>query len=144
MLLSHPSAENVHIVPTERDPTDGLALSSRNTYLTQDARRVAPILYQALSLARDEWNNGRTKEESLNAAITKVCDMSQSLQSEQSAVTIKLDYIQFNLSSTLQEIDSHAGHQTFDEPILLSGAVWVNKTRLIDNLILGDAKKILF
>lgn len=143
ILLSHPDPEHLHIVPTARDPS-GLALSSRNTYLTSDGRKVAPTLYQALKAADNAWKNGRTKEECIEAA-TKVFESSKrKAQSEGLDVDMRLDYVELNDSRTFDVLDADARNNGIDsDPVILSGALWVDKTRLIDNIILDDKNRIL-
>ncbi|KAK0202538.1 Pantoate-beta-alanine ligase [Desarmillaria ectypa] len=130
LLLSHPTPENLHIVPTRRDDTDGLALSSRNTYLSPKARLVAPKLYTALQVAEKAWNAGLTKAECVEKAVKVIRD----------APGVRLDYVEMNDPETFESLDG-ASRATGD-PVILSGAVWVNTTRLIDNIILGNANKI--
>ncbi|KAK0501572.1 Pantoate-beta-alanine ligase [Armillaria luteobubalina] len=130
LLLSHPTPENLHIVPTQRDPTSGLALSSRNTYLSPSARLVAPKLYTALQAAETAWNSGFTKAECIGKAVEII----------QSAPGVRLDYVEMNDSDTFEPLDG--AERAKEGAVILSGAVWVGTTRLIDNIILGDANKI--
>ncbi|EPQ56273.1 Pantoate-beta-alanine ligase [Gloeophyllum trabeum ATCC 11539] len=140
-LLSHPDPEHLHIMPTARDPTDGLALSSRNVYLTLAERQFAPTLYAALQAARDAWTSGWTKDESVSAAIQLVNNRAQQIVSE---VEVKVDYIDMNDAETFEVVHGATTAQSVaGRPVILSGAVWVGRTRLIDNLILGDEAAIL-
>ncbi|KAK0466963.1 Pantoate-beta-alanine ligase [Desarmillaria tabescens] len=130
LLLAHPTPENLHIVPTRRDDTDGLALSSRNTYLSPEARLVAPKLYATLQTAEKAWNAGFTKAECMEKAVEVLRD----------APGVRLDYIEMNDPETFEALDGAS--RATDDAVILSGAVWVNTTRLIDNIILGNANKI--
>lgn len=57
---------------------------------------------------------------------------------------IRLDYVELNNSRTFDVVDAHSRMGDAEEdPVILSGALWVDETRLIDNLILGDVNKIL-
>ncbi len=106
-------------IPTVREP-DGLAMSSRNTYLNSEQRQAATVLYQALSLAQGLWSQGekdagRIRQEML-ALIQK-----------QPLATI--DYVSIADTETLDELD------TVSPPALVSLAVRIGKTRLIDNVV---------
>ena len=108
------------VCPTVREP-DGLAMSSRNVYLSPTERQEALALKQSLDLARRELAAGRTIDE-VSAAMTKL------ITSKPSA---RIDYIAFVDSETLLPVKRH-------EPgrLLVAMAVFVGKTRLIDNMVL--------
>jgi len=126
---------SVQIVPTVRDSIDSLALSSRNLYLNQDARQVADTLYRALKAAESLWDQGASKAECLEASMKCL----EEAKAAEPSVTLKLDYISLNDARTLEALaDTDARAVYGDRTVLLSGALLVNGTRLIDNLILGD------
>jgi len=105
------------VCPTVREP-DGLAMSSRNVYLSPTERQEALALKQSLELARRELAAGRTIDE-VSAAMTAL------ITSKPSA---RIDYIAFVDSETLLPAKGY-------EPgrLLVAMAVFVGKTRLIDN-----------
>ncbi len=106
--------------PTVREP-DGLALSSRNAYLSPEERQAATVLFRALSAGRAVYELGERDGSSLRAAMQAI------LEAEPLA---RVDYLSAADPVTLAEIDrGEAG-------ILLSLAVRIGKTRLIDNLLL--------
>lgn len=107
--------------PTVREP-DGLAMSSRNAYLSADQRQAATVLYRALNAAKAAFNAGERNAEALRGA------MRATIQAEPLA---KLQYASCADPLTLQELD------TVNGGVLLSMAVYVGKTRLIDNLVLN-------
>jgi len=114
---------NLEIVvcPTVRE-SDGLAMSSRNTYLTKEDRVSAVVLYKSLCLAKDMYEKGERDA----AAIKKA------LNSQISGVAAaKLDYISIADTGTLDEVEKIRGR------VLVSLAVRLGKPRLIDNIILG-------
>jgi pantoate--beta-alanine ligase len=113
---------NLEIVayPTVREP-DGLAMSSRNSYLKPDEREAATVLYQALSLARQLWEQGETDAEKIRREVTE-------LISKQPLANI--DYVSIASNETLEELDK------LKPPALVSLAVKIGKPRLIDNIVL--------
>ncbi len=112
----------VVICPIVRE-SDGLAMSSRNTYLQPEERRAAIVLYGALSAARDAYESGERSAEALRAT------MRDNLAAEPRAQT---EYVSAADPVTLKELDR------VDRDALLSMAVRIGKTRLIDNFMLKD------
>ena len=113
---------DIVVVPTVRDP-DGLALSSRNVYLTPEQRRAAPVIYRALCQARKLWEGGERRGESLRSRIRRTL--------EQEPLIEKIDYVSVADASSLEEVD------TIRQPAMVSVAVRMGRTRLIDNVLLG-------
>lgn len=109
-------------VPTVREH-DGLALSSRNTYLSPDERRAALILWKALSLARESWQKGEKNAQRLRQEMTSL------IQSEPLA---KIDYVSIADPDSLEELAE------IERWALVSMAVRIGRTRLIDNITLGS------
>ena len=112
----------VVICPTWRE-ADGLAMSSRNVYLNPDERRAAIVLYKALTAAQTAYQAGERKAENLRLIMT------QTIQIEPLA---RPQYVSCAEPDTLQEIQD-----VITGPALLSMAVFIGQTRLIDNLVLG-------
>ncbi|KAI0047933.1 Pantoate-beta-alanine ligase [Auriscalpium vulgare] len=140
--LAHPTPAHLHIVPTARDPSTGLALSSRNAYLTPPERARAPAVYAALRAAATQWHSGHSKAHSLAAALGVLEAAAQDGGSE--GVQMRVDYVEMNDPETLDIVpdgDTMASRES--KPAILSAAVWIGRTRLIDNLILGDSGSIL-
>jgi pantoate--beta-alanine ligase len=142
LLLSHPEPQNMHIVPTARDPADGLALSSRNAYLTPAGRRVAPTLRRALLAAERAWDAGRAKAECIAQAQAVVDACAWEAQADGREVAMRLDYIEMNDAESFEVVDPRARKADVGL-VILSGALNVDKTRLIDNILLGDSGKVL-
>ncbi|KDQ61510.1 hypothetical protein JAAARDRAFT_122909 [Jaapia argillacea MUCL 33604] len=142
LLLSHPDPAHLHIIPTARDPKDGLALSSRNVYLSPLERQFAPTLYSALKEAQNAWSDGNDKSTCIRKAVERI----EQKQREASGVGVemKLDYVEMNHSDSFDVLEGEARQRSMgDHPIILSGAIWVGRTRLIDNVILGDEHTIV-
>jgi len=111
----------VVICPIVRE-TDGLAMSSRNVYLTPQERQAATVLFSALQAAQKAFESGKREADSLRKLVEEV------VQSEPLA---SLQYVSCADPETLQELSGSVEHG------LLSMAVFFGKTRLIDNIILG-------
>jgi pantoate--beta-alanine ligase len=108
------------VCPTHREP-DGLAMSSRNSYLTPAERKAAPVLFRALSAARAAFGKGERKAEALCQVVRTV------IGAEPLA---NLQYVACTDAETLEELEVVQGRA------LLSLAVHLGKTRLIDNILL--------
>ncbi len=104
---------------------DGLAKSSRNTYLNADERKAALVLSQAIRLGSELVKNGETD-------ASKVTDaMKAHIEAEPLA---KIDYVKLVDAATMQQIP------VIDRPALCAIAVYIGKTRLIDNFFTEDVK----
>jgi len=110
----------VVVCPTVREP-DGLAMSSRNTYLNPGERRAASVLYKALIMAQDLWSHGEKDASTISHEMTEL------IEKEPLAV---IDYISIADNETLKEL------HRISTPTLVSMAVKIGKTRLIDNIVL--------
>ena len=108
------------VCPTVREP-DGLAMSSRNVYLDPEQRKAATVLSRSLRTAKEAYDNGERNAGKLRQIMKEV------LASEPLA---EVQYVSCTDYDTLEELETVTGKT------LLSMAVFVGKTRLIDNLIL--------
>ena len=140
LLFSYPEPDNLRIIPTSRDPSDSLALSSRNAYLTLDGRKFAPTLIQALRAAESAWTQGLTKAECIARATTIV--ENKKAQAKLEDLNIKLDYLEMNDADSFEVIGPNIRGNDVDL-VILSGALDVDGTRLIDNILLGAKDRIL-
>lgn len=111
----------VIVCPIVREP-DGLAMSSRNSYLDADQRKAATVLHRALSDAKAAYNSGERDAERLRQQLA------ETLASEPLA---HMEYVSVADPELLTELEGPI------DAALLSMAVYVGKTRLIDNIILG-------
>ncbi len=109
----------IKVLPTVRE-ADGLAKSSRNAYLSEDERRAAPAIYQALKLAEGMLQVGERNPESLKEAVKK------RLASEP---RLEIEYIATKDATTLEDLNILSGK------VLVAVAVKLGKARLIDNVV---------
>lgn len=109
------------VCPTTREP-DGLAMSSRNVYLDPEQRQAATVLFRSLSAAKTAYEKGERNAEKLRQVMKAV------LAAEPLA---QMQYVSCADYDTLAELDVIRGKA------LLSMAVFMGKTRLIDNFVLG-------
>ena len=104
---------------------DGLAKSSRNTYLNEEERKAALILSKTIRLGEKLAEDGMTNAKELVAA------MKENLEKEPMA---KIDYVEAVSMDTIEKVDKIEGN------VLVAMAVYIGKTRLIDNFIIGGEK----
>ena len=114
------------ILPIVREDS-GLAISSRNLYLTPDEQKSATILHKALVQAKQAFKEGERNSSRLTDLIR------QTIESEPRA---RLDYVNVSDAETLEKLD-----RVDERPTLIALAAYVGKTRLIDNMILNKVKK---
>ena len=108
------------VVPTVREK-DGLAMSSRNTYLNRQERQAATVLFKALTKAQQMWESEHIRAVNLRQKMISLISKEPLAQ---------IDYISIADAQTLEELDE------INVPALVSLAVKIGKTRLLDNIIL--------
>jgi len=130
------------IFPTYRDPRTHLALSSRNAYLSTDEFRWSTVLVDALIEAKKEWDSQREEGDGavdvrrvIERAEKHVKKIEVAVKEEGKGVEVKLLYIAMNDPEELGDLE---GKVEKGKGALLSGAVMLGKTRLIDNFVLGE------
>jgi len=102
---------------------DGLAMSSRNHYLSEQERKDALVLHQALLAGKKLFDDGETDSDKIRAELTKM------LQTPQSS---RIDYVSI-VDDNMRDVHTvQAGH-------ILAIACFIGSTRLIDNYIFGDS-----
>jgi pantoate--beta-alanine ligase len=119
--LSYPL--DVVVCPIVRE-ADGLALSSRNVYLDPAQRKAARVLYHALNAAQEAYKNNQHDAQELCRIMSEI------INNEPLA---RLQYVSCAHPDSLEELQG-----TVDGRALLSMAVFVGKTRLIDNMLIGE------
>ncbi len=110
------------VCPIVREP-DGLAMSSRNVYLSPAERTAAPVIHRALRAATEHFGKGERRGAVLRAIVERI------LSTEPLAA---IDYVSAVEPETLEEVD------IAKERVLLSTAVRFGATRLIDNVVLPE------
>jgi pantoate--beta-alanine ligase len=112
---------DVRVLPTVREP-DGLAMSSRNEYLSGEERLRATCLYRALQKAEELYAEG------VRSADRIITEMTAVIEAERDT---KIDYISAVDTEELLPVEE------ITAPTLVALAVFVGDTRLIDNIVLG-------
>lgn len=107
-------------LPTVRE-ADGLAMSSRNKFLSPDERTRAAAISAALFAARERWRSGVTDAATLIEEVIATLD----------AAATRVQYVEIRDAETLDAL------VTVDRPAVLAVAVFMGATRLIDNVRLG-------
>lgn len=114
----------VRVVPTVRE-SDGLAMSSRNAYLSAEERAAAPALFRALLAAQLVYELGERKAEKV-LSVFRLALGSEPL--------LVLDAVDLVDAATMRPVE------TIDRPALLAAAAKAGCTRLIDNVLLGGER----
>ena len=110
----------IEVCPIVREP-DGLAMSSRNKYLSAEERAQAPVLKQALDLAKAQIEAGNRDTADLKHQMRRLIS---------AAPSAAIDYISIADPATLEELDAVSG------PAVILLAVKIGATRLIDNIVI--------
>ena len=114
------------VLPTVREDS-GLAMSSRNLYLSQEEQEAAAIIHQALAKAKAAYKEG----ERSGARLTEL--VKSTIESEPRA---RVDYVSVADADTFEKIE-----KIEERPVLIAVAAYLGKTRLIDNTVLNAARK---
>jgi pantoate--beta-alanine ligase len=114
------------VLPTVREDS-GLAISSRNLYLTPEEQQSAAVIHRGLARAKETFKKGERHASKLEEIVRTTIE---------SEPRVRVDYVSVADAETLQKLD-----KLDERPILIAVAAYVGKTRLIDNTILNKAKK---
>ncbi len=116
----------VVVLPTVREQS-GLALSSRNAYLVEEDRRAAPVLYRALSQAKEVYKEGERSAKRLAETVRS------QVEAEPRA---RLEYVAVVDADTMEKLE----RLPEDRPVLIALAARLGNTRLIDNIVIQPAR----
>ena len=116
----------VVVLPIVREDS-GLAISSRNLYLTSDEQNSATVIHKALIQAKQAFKEGERNPNRIIDVVRNTIDAEP---------RARLDYVTVADAETLEKLD-----RIDERPTLIAVAAYVGKTRLIDNLILNKVKK---
>lgn len=110
----------VVICPIVREK-DGLAMSSRNTYLSPEERELAPVLYKSLKMAESMVELGEKDAEKIKEEVKRKLN----------EANVKIDYVEIVDADTLEK------KYKLEGKILIAAAIYIGKTRLIDNTVIN-------
>jgi pantoate--beta-alanine ligase len=125
----------IQVCETIRE-NDGLAMSSRNTYLTPNERSHANILFKALSTGKELFSNSKSNDTISSKDIIKVIE--NKLKSE--PLVSKIEYISLASHIDMKELD----YISLSKGAVISSAIKLGSVRLIDNLLLGVANEDIY
>jgi pantoate--beta-alanine ligase len=115
------------ILPTVREDS-GLAISSRNQYLTPDEQAAAAVIHLALTRAKTAYKEGERSGGRLETLVRSTIELEP---------RARVDYVSVTDADTLERLE-----KLDERPVLIAVAIFIGKTRLIDNTILNKGKKI--
>ena len=113
------------ILPTVREDS-GLAISSRNSYLTPEEQASAAVIHEALKRAKTAYKEGERSAGRLEILVRSTIELEP---------RARVDYVSVVDADTLEHLD-----RLDERPMLIAVAAYVGKTRLIDNTILNKVK----
>ena len=114
---------DIEIIPgTLIREKDGIAMSSRNTYLSPEDRKKATGLYRSLLRAKELFDSGEKRAYNIKLAVEKMIE---------SVEGISLQYVEIRDAATLERVETVSG------PAVVAVAAMVGSVRLIDNIIIG-------
>ena len=116
------------LCPTVREP-DGLAMSSRNQYLSASERRHATRIHEALQAGAAAFEQEEQRPDLLRQLTLEILSQDDVLRPQ---------YVAVADAETLQPVETFA-----DRPLVIAIAAFLGRTRLIDNVVLGDAAPLL-
>lgn len=116
----------VVVLPIVREES-GLAMSSRNAYLDKPQREAATVLNRALKQARSAYDEGERNAPRLIELVRAAIEMQP---------LARIDYVSVNDAASLEKLE-----KLDDRLAVMSLAVFIGETRLIDNVVLGKTKK---
>ena len=114
------------VLPTVREDS-GLAISSRNLYLSAEEQQSAAVIHRALQKAKETYKKGERHAARLDDLVRATIETEP---------RVRVDYVSLVDAETLESLD-----KLDERPILIAVAAYVGKTRLIDNLLLNKTKK---
>ena len=114
------------VLPTVREDS-GLALSSRNAYLNSEEREAANVIHRSLMKAKEAYKAGERSAGKLVDLVRKT------VEAEPRA---RIEYVNISNADNLDRLE-----RIDDQPVLITLAVFVGKTRLIDNVLMNSAGK---
>jgi pantoate--beta-alanine ligase len=114
------------VLPTVREDS-GLAISSRNLYLTPEEQESASVIHRGLTKAKEVFKKGERHAARLEEIVRTTIE---------SEPRVRVDYVSVVDAETLEKLD-----KLDERPILIAVAAYIGKTRLIDNTMLNKVKK---
>jgi pantoate--beta-alanine ligase len=114
------------VLPTVREDS-GLAISSRNLYLTPEELSAASVIHKALTRAKTAYKDGERSAGRLETLVRSTIEVEP---------RARIDYVSVTDAETLERLE-----KLDERPILIAVAAYIGKTRLIDNTILNKVKK---
>lgn len=118
------------VLPIVREH-DGLAMSSRNNYLSKSERACGPVLYEALTLMKKSFDNGQRNTSRLRSIV--LSHVAEKVASWSGEVSFEMGYVSVCERWTMREVH---GDVQDDTPTVMCVAAKLGRTRLIDNMLL--------